>query len=183
MPGCTLLVAIVAVYHLWSPGLDIQDGRDDRMRNGIWIGHQWFAADSWFKENGKVNQMHSYRDPQVIQNLAILLKSNHITDVFPHLCPADPFGKLPDSDSQQIERFLDSFEGFRVMPWIGGPSGAQVRVNDAKWRSKFINSVTNFIDEHPRLAGVHINIEPMSSGDLAFFALRKNYGRRFPKEK
>lgn len=183
VPGCTLLLTIVAVYHLWTPGLDVQDGRDDRKHNGIWLGHQWFAADSWFRENGKGGQAHSYRDPQVIRNLAVLLRSNHITDIFPHLCPADPFGKLPDSDPRQIERFLDAFEGFRVMPWIGGPSGAQVRVGDEKWRSKFISSVTNLIVEHPRLAGVHLNIEPMTSGDPGFLRLEEELRAALPKGK
>lgn len=183
MPGCTLLLAIIGLYLLWTPGLDVQDGRDDRYRNGIWIEHQWFAADSWFKENAKSGQMHSYRDPQEIQNLAALLKSNHITDVFPHLCPADAFGKLPDSNPQQIENFLNAFKGFRVMPWVGGPAGAQVRVDDKKWRSKFISSVTNLISEHPRLAGIHINIEPMSSGDPGFLRLEEELRAALPKGK
>jgi hypothetical protein len=183
VPGCTLLLLIVAFYLLWTPGLDVQDGRDDRNHNGIWIGHQWFAVDRWFEENSQSNQMHLYRDPQEIQNLVVLLKSNHITDVFPHLCPADPFGKLPDSDSRQIERFLNAFEGFRVIPWIGGPSGAQVRVDDEKWRSKFINSITNLIREHPRLAGVQLNIEPMSSGDQGFLRLEEELRAALPKGK
>ncbi|HTR41978.1 MAG TPA: hypothetical protein VMH87_10225 [Pseudomonadales bacterium] len=183
VPGCILLLAIVAFYHLWTPGLDVQDGRNDRKRNGIWIGHQWFAADSWFKENGKSSQIHSYRDPQGIQNLAALLKSNHITDVFPHLCPVDAFGNLPESDPRQIERFLDAFEGLRVMPWIGGPGPVQARVDDEKWRLKFISSVTNLITEHPRLAGIHINIEPMPSGDNGFLRLEEELRAALPKGK
>jgi len=183
VPGCALLLAIVAVYLLWPTGLDIQDGRDDRNTNGIWIGHQWFAADSWFQKYGESSRMHAYRDPHEIQNLAALLKSNHITDVFPHLCPADPFGKLPESDPQQIERFLNAFEGFRVMPWVGGPNGVQARVDDAKWRSKFISSITNLIKEHSRLAGVHINIEPMTSGDPGFLRLEEELRAALPKGK
>ena len=69
------------------------------------------------------------------------------------------------------------------MPWIGGPSGAQVRVDDAKWRSKFISSVTNLISEHPRFAGVHINIEPMSSGEPGFLRLEEELRAALPKGK
>ena len=183
IPGCCFLLLVIAGYLLWSPGLDVRDGRDDRNHNGIWISHGWFAADDWFVRNQKTNKIVLYRDRTRIRSLVGLLRSHHITDVFPHLCPADERGRLPATDAQQIENFLDEFTGFRVLPWIGGPTGSQVRISDKKWRANFIKSVLDLLTTHPRFAGVHINIEPMTSGDANFLALLDELRAALPKEK
>ena len=183
IPGCGFIVLVSAGYLLWSPGLDVRDGRDDRNHNGIWISHGWFAADAWFIHNQNTNQITLYRERSRIRNLAGLLRSHHITDVFLHLCPADEHGRLPETDPQQIERFLDEFGGFRVMPWIGGPSGSQVRIGDLKWRANFVKAVLDLLAAHPRLAGVHINIEPMTSGDANFLVLLDELRIALPKDK
>lgn len=171
IPGCFLLLAVWLGYQLWSPGLDVRDGRNDRSQNGIWLSHGWFGADRWFKENGLTKQLSYYRDPAQMRQLAEQLRRHHITDVFPHLCPAEPDGKLPAVDSAQVERFLDAFEGYRVLPWIGGPVGSSVRLNQLKWRIAFASNVQKFILAHPRLAGVQINVEPLPSGDPDFLSL------------
>ena len=171
VPGVGLLFILYITYLLWSPGLDVRDGRDDRGQNGIWLAHGWLGADSWFVSNSKRDEIIKYRDPVKIRNLAWLLDSHHIKYVFPHLCPADEYGNLPATDPQQVEAFLDRFAGFRVLPWVGGPNGVQVRVNDKKWRAGFVASIVELLKEHPRFAGVHINIEPMPSGDQGFLSL------------
>lgn len=183
IPGCGLLLLVVIGYWLWSPGLDVRDGRHDRSRNGIWISHGWFAADDWFIRNKKAGEIARYRDRARVRSLAELLRTHHITDVFPHFCPADEHGRLPAADAQQIEMFLDEFAGFRVMPWVGGPNGSQVRVGDKKWRTSFITSILDLFAKHPRLAGVHINIEPMTSGDSNFPILLDELRSALPKEK
>jgi hypothetical protein len=38
----------------------------------------------------------------------------------------------------------------------------------ATWRERFRTSVHSLLTKHPRLAGVHINIEPLRSGDPDF---------------
>jgi hypothetical protein len=141
------------------------------------------AADDWFIRNQRTNQIALYRDRSRIRNLAGLLRSHHITDVFPHLCPADERGRLPETNPQQIETFLDEFAGLRVMPWIGGPNGSQVRISDGKWRANFIKSILELLAAHPRLAGVHINIEPLRSGDTDFLALLDELRSVLPKDK
>lgn len=184
VPGCGLLLLVIAGYLLWSPGLDVRDGRHDRSRNGIWISHGWFATNEWFVRNKKTaDEIARYRDRVRIQSLAELLRSHHITDVYPHLCPADERGRLPAADAQKIETFLDEFAGCRVMPWIGGPNGAQIRMNDRKWRTRFISSVLDLLNAHPRLAGVHINIEPLTSGDRNFLILLDELRSALPKKK
>src|SRR6266705_1545381 len=90
VPGCCLLLAVSFGYLLWKPGLDVRDGRDDRGRNGIWLSHGWLGGDQWFLRQGKTNEVGRYRDPNRIRDLAGKLRHHHITDVFPHLCPAEP---------------------------------------------------------------------------------------------
>lgn len=171
VPGCTLLLMVWLGLFLWHPGLDVRDGHHDRGQNGIWLSHGWLGDDSWFIENGKTNEMQKYRNPQQIHQLAAILRSYHITDIFPHLCPSGADGSLPKINDAQAERFLDAFAGFRVMPWIGGPNGSYVRLHQTRWRSSFVGNIRKLLLAHPRLAGVQINVEPLPSGDSDFLTL------------
>src|SRR6267378_3552149 len=101
VPGCGLLLAIWFGYLLWSPGLDVRNGSHDREHNGIWLGHGWLGGDDWFVRNGKTNESALFRDPVRIRELADKLRLHHITDAFPHLCPAEPDGRLPSVDAEQ----------------------------------------------------------------------------------
>ena len=161
----------VLAYMLWRPGLDIRDGRHDRGKNAIWLAHGWLGGDEWFTRNHKTNEIGRYRDPNRIRELAKKLRRCGITDVFPHLCPAEAAGKLPPVDDGQVEEFLNEFEGFRVLPWIGGPNGSSVRAHDPHWRSNFVMDVRNLLGRHPRLAGVQLNVEPVPSGDTNLLVL------------
>jgi hypothetical protein len=169
------LLVILAIpllaYAIWKPGVEISDGRHDRGSNGIWLAHGWLGADEWFVKNNKTNEFIKYRSATNIQMLAEKLRRHHISDIFPHLCPAEPTGELPPIDSTQAERFLDAFEGLRVLPWIGGPNGASVRTHDARWRERFVANVRALMAEHPRFAGVHLNVEPIAVGDKDFLLL------------
>lgn len=168
VPGVCVVLLVPIGYAVWSPGLDVRDGRHDRGQNGIWISHGWLGDDSWFARNGKTNEFSRYRTKESVRALAAKLREHHITDVFPHLCPADIEGPIPAVDSAQTKTFLDEFAGFRVMPWIGGPNGGSARYRNDKWRKAFIASVKQLLDAHPRFAGVHLNVESLTSGDADF---------------
>jgi hypothetical protein len=168
VPGVCVALIVPVGYAVWSPGLDTRDGRHDRGQNGIWISHGWLGDDGWFIRNAKTNEFNRYRRRDSIQALATKLREHHVTDVFPHLCPADVDGPIPAVDSKQVEKFLDEFAGFRVMPWIGGPNGSSARYRNETWRKAFINSVGQLLEKHPRFAGVHLNVEPLASGDTDF---------------
>ena len=112
--GGVCLVALVLAWLLWSPGSDVRDGRHDRDNNAIWLAHGWLGADSWFLRYNKTNEFTRYRDADRVAALADLLKRHHITEVYPHLCPASADGALPDVHAAQVERFLDAFSGFRA---------------------------------------------------------------------
>ena len=167
----------------WRPGLDLQDGRHDRGRNAIWLAHGWLGGDQWFVRYNKTNEFARYRDQAKIRELADKLRRHHITDVFPHLCPAEPNGEIPAVDAAQVERFLDAFDGFRVFPWAGGPNGTAVRLQDQRWRTVFITRLRDLLIQHPRLAGVQLNIEPCSSGDQGFLELLDELRRVLPAGK
>jgi hypothetical protein len=168
VPGVCVLLFVPFCYWIWSPGLDVRDGRHDRGQNGIWISHGWLGDDGWFVKNGKTNELGRYRTSDSIRALAAKCRKNHITDIFPHLCPADVEGQIPSVDAGQVERFLDEFAAFRVLPWIGGANGSSARYRNAKWRQNFIGSVKHLFDVHSRFAGVHLNVEPLTSGDADF---------------
>jgi len=183
VPGATFLAAVWCAYLLWTPGLDLRDGRDDRRHNGLWLAHGWLGADDWFIRNGKTNEYSKYREAQGIRELSERLHRNHVTDVFPHLCPAEADGHLPPIDDKQVERVLDGLAGIRVMPWIGGPNGGNVRLQNAKWRSVFTNDVALLLRMHPRFAGVHLNVEPLPSGDTNFLAFLEQLRSALPQGK
>jgi hypothetical protein len=181
--GVLVLTIFFGSYVVWQPGKDIRDGRHDLGKNGIWLGHGWLGADTWFIENGKTNQMEKFRNLANIRRLAETLRQHHIKDVFPHLCPSDPYGNLPPIDEAQAERFLAEFHDFRVMPWVGGPAGPSARLANAKWDERFIQSITNLFIAHPRFAGIQINIEPLASGDQDFLRLLERIHTALPAGK
>src|SRR3954447_25989659 len=130
VPGIGFLLMFSVAYWFWSPGLDVRDGRHDHGRNGIWVSHGWLGGNEWFATNSKTNEFAKYRDPRSIHELAVKLRRHHITDIFPHLCPAELTGELPKVDAVQAERLLDELADFRVLPWIGGPNGGSVRLQN-----------------------------------------------------
>lgn len=183
IPGFGLLALLLCAFWLWRPGLDLRDGRHDRGRNGIWIGHGWLGADEWFQDNDKLAQVPRFRNVERIRALATLLKENGITDVFPHLCPGRGDGRLPLVDDAQVERFLNEFAEFRVMPWIGGPKVSSVDADDPAWRARFASEVADLLKRHPRLHGVQLNVEPMPSGDVGFLRLLEETRAALPAGK
>jgi hypothetical protein len=181
-----ILLAVLALlpvvaWVLWSPGADIRDGRHDVKSNGIWMQHGWLADDAWLARNRKPTA--AFRDPAAIAKAASLLKAHHIRFAYPHLCPAQDSGAIAANDAAQVERFLDGFQGLEVMPWVGGVRGESARIEDGGWRGRFAASCAALLREHPRLAGVHVNIEPMPSGDQDFLALLDELRHALPAGK
>jgi hypothetical protein len=166
-----LCAAAIITWFCWTPGLDVRDGRHDRRTNAIWMQHGWLGDDAWFERNNRMEKKDSFRSSEHLQQVADLMRAHHIAYVFPHLCPAQPDGSAAVSDVAQVERFLDAFRGVAVLPWVGGVYGDSVRLEDAFWREKFVASCADLLARHPRFAGIHLNVEPMPSGNPAYLAL------------
>jgi hypothetical protein len=155
---------------LWSPGDEIRDGRHDRRENGLWLAHGWMGGDEWFTRYGKEDEKPRYRSDEALRSLAARLKQHGISDVFPHLCPAEPGGKLPAVDAVATERFLDALPGVRVWPWVGGTL-ADVDIYEESWRKTYAANIRALLEAHPRLAGVQLNIEPLKDGTVPYLTL------------
>ena len=180
-----LIIAGPSGWFLWQPGATVTDGRHDRRHNGLWLQHGWLADDGWFIRNGKEDRMNQLRDPAALAAQVELCRRHHITDLFPHLCPANSDGALPAVDDAQVERFLGAFAApeFRVMPWVGGAYESGAGPSDANWRNAFVVSIADLMARHPRLAGVHVNIEPCPSGHAGLLNLLEELRPVFPTGK
>jgi hypothetical protein len=176
-----IVIISVAIYLLWSPGKYEQSGRNDLRSNGIWIQHGWLGDDQWLLRNKKNKTV--FRDQENIQALADLLDRHGILYVYPHVSPSDPGGRIAAVDPAQTERFLDRFDKFKVIPWVGGVFHKQCFPESPQWRANFISSSVKLLKEHARLAGLHINIEPMPSGNKDFLILLQELRQAMPKEK
>jgi hypothetical protein len=178
--GAVFGFAVVA-YLIWQPGADLRDGRHDLRTNGIWMQHGWLGADAWFSENAR--DPARFRSVEVMRPVADKFKQHGIRDLFPHLCPCFHDGALPAVDDEQVERFLDVFSDFRVIPWIGGVHLTHCRPHLVNWRSRFISSTMDLLRRHPRLASVQVNIEPMPSGERSFLTLLQELKQAMPPGK
>ncbi len=176
-----VLITLILAYLLWSPGQTINDGRHDRGRNAIWLSHAWLGADSWFERYDR--DPSTFRDPVEMAALAWQLQRYHIVDVYPHLAPTTPAGHLPPHDPAQTERFLNQTPDLHVLPWVGGVLGEHVFLGSPSWRRAFTADVVRLLDDHPRLAGIHLNVEPLPSGNEAYLALLEELRRALPPDK
>lgn len=181
--GVLFISALLLAWVFWSPGEEITDGRHDRRQNGIWISHGWLGADEWFLQHDKTNEFVRYRSLTNVALLAIKLREHGITDVFPHLSPADERGNLHAIDDEQTTRFLAEFKGLRVIPWIGGPWGTGARPWDGRWRTNFIAEIRRLLQRHPGFAGIQLNIEPIPAGDTNLISLTAEIKAALPPDK
>lgn len=178
-----LIAMVLSAYQFWVPGKDVRDGRDDRGQNGMWLQHGWMADRNWFLRNGGIPRQALFHSQERLIRLKNILQRHGIQDVFPHLAPVDHNGRLPPHDGEQVERLLDALVGMRVMPWVGGVQGRTVHVGDQDWRWHFVRSVRDLFQQHPRLAGIHVNIEPWSNGDPTLLGLLHELKQALPPEK
>ena len=163
-----LFLCVLIAHWRWQPGLTMRDGRDDLGRNALWLGHGWLGADNWF---GNDAEKARFREPKNIEKLAQLCRENGVRDLYPHLTPTQATGAVAAHDHAQIERFLDKTNGLRVLPWIGGRMNTHIEPNNAAKTARFVASVGELMRKHPRLSGVHLNVEPWKSDDAAMLQL------------
>lgn len=178
---CIIVIIFATIYLLWSPGKHGLSGRHDLRSNGIWIQHAWLGDDQWFARNNKDQTM--FRDEKNIDALSHLLNDHGIRYIYPHVSPSNPNGIISAVDHIQAERFLNYFDKFKVVPWVGGVLNMQCFPDSPQWRKNFIRSSINLLKEHPRLAGLHVNIEPMPSGDKDFLIFLNELREELPKDK
>ncbi|QQE13646.1 glycoside hydrolase family 18 protein [Planctomycetota bacterium] len=178
---------LTIAYLLWNPSSKYTDGRFDKQTNAIWLQHGWLGDDAWFARNKR--DKTKFRDRDKIIDLFSKLKSHNITYLYPHLCPASSLGPIPSVDHQQTARFLNnsisSAQGFdfKVLPWIGGVLEQNCQIDSTKWRASFIASAVQLLETYPTFAGLHLNIEPLPTGNTDFLTLLTELKAAMPSDK
>jgi spore germination protein YaaH len=71
----------------------------------------------------------------------------------------------------------------RVMPWVGGVLGEHTFPGSASWRRTFAADVHRLLVTHPRLAGIHLNVEPLPTGNAAYLTLLEEVRQTLPPGK
>ncbi|MAX24183.1 MAG: hypothetical protein CMJ19_06740 [Phycisphaeraceae bacterium] len=113
------------------------------------------------------------------------MQKHHITDIFPHLCPATPGGELPGMDFEQSKLFLElaKANGLSVMPWVGGVYQKHCFPAQKSWRDHFVQSITSRLSEYPQLDGIQLNIEPWPNGNRDLLNLLDELNAVIPENK
>lgn len=155
-------------YLIWNPGEWKSGGRFNRDRNGVWCSQGWVGNADWFSRTGR-NPADFGEDS--LRALRDRLRANGIAYVFPHLCPSTATGSLPAYDPRRMDQFVETLDGMTVIPWIGGVLGDGCLPENEAWRKSFCAQVAGLLERHPRLGGIHLNIEPMPDGTEGFLKL------------
>lgn len=167
--------AVLPYYVALTSGLPVSSGqlllpqdpavleKVDRTRNAAWLEHRWL-------QDGVPDQE--------IVDLARELKQYEIGYVYPHLTPADPLGHLPQFSATALKRFVRILRReapeIRILPWVGGVQkgyrqsrDGTVDLDSQEYLDRFTDSCANLVREF-RLDGIHLNVEPVVSGDPRF---------------
>lgn len=177
-----IFLVLFITHSLWRPGRDVTNVRHDLARNAMWLQHGWMGADSWFVENKREAKKPLFHDTKKLRDFSALLQANHITDVYPHLCPVQNDGSIMPVDDAQAELFLRALNNVRVMPWIGAPR-EDLDPQNIKRRKTFVQSAAALLKKHPKLAGVHLNVEPWPDGNEEMLDLLDELRAALPKGK
>jgi hypothetical protein len=161
-----LLVALAPlVWMALTPGGDAAPHPFNQDRNAVWLEHRW------------LERAHGERE---MEDLLGGLQARGVAYVYPHLIPFDRQGKLPPHDREQMRRFLQVARRVapqvKVLPWVGGlrvgyrrQRAGSVELTDLMQRQQMVAECRGLIDEG--FDGVHLNVEPVDSGNHDFLAL------------
>lgn len=158
---------VVLAYVLWEPGSSTLARAPGFAYNGIWLSHGWLGDAPWFTRQGRDPGDFA---PEKLTALGRRLTRLNVRDVFPHLCPADAQGRIPGWDATRATALKAALPGCRIIPWIGGSAEKTVDLADREWRRTFVASAGALLGQ-PWVDGIHLNIEPLPSGNLDFLAL------------
>jgi hypothetical protein len=137
-----------------------------RSDNGVWMRRHW---------------IHGGDDDLEVTALAGRLDALGIKRIYPFLGPMDTHGypgwrkngTIQRYNPERASRFFNDMDEHaphvRVMPWTGGVLARDVRLTDRTQRRKFAKHTAKLADLGAD--GVHINIEPLPSGEPGYIDL------------
>jgi len=134
-------------------------------RNAVWLEHRW---------------LERHHPEAEIEAVLVQLEGHGIEYVFPHLIPFNAAGRLPIHSRDQMRRFLEVARRvaprMKVLPWVGGlrvgyrrARTGTVDLADLGQRQRIVAECRGLLDEG--FDGIHVNIEPVDSGNVEFLAL------------
>ncbi|MFJ3443350.1 hypothetical protein ACIPM2_19515 [Streptomyces sp. NPDC086081] len=155
------LIAVLTALGINYTG-DPADGTRTRDRDALWLGHAWVDGRK--------------KDADVTA-LARRLRDTGIRDLYVHSGPLEHDGTLPKSLHPRARWFIDavheSLPGVRVQAFLGdvlaSESSEGLVLADPDTRAAVVRSARQVLDTG--YEGVHLDLEPMPSGDRDFLTL------------
>ncbi|MGF1428731.1 hypothetical protein [Kitasatospora sp. LaBMicrA B282] len=131
-----------------------------RGQDAAWLGHAWV--------DGRKGPADLAALPQLVRG--------GIRDLYVHAGPLDDDGTLPATRYPQAGALLaavhQELPGVRVQAWLGDlvePEKQGLDLSDPAVRQRIRDSVQQVLDAG--FAGVHLDLEPVHSGDAGYLAL------------
>ncbi|WP_051853868.1 hypothetical protein [Streptomyces sp. NRRL S-146] len=157
LPLLTVLTAL-RINYTGDPA----DGTYTRNRDALWLGHAWVDGRK--------------KDADVAA-LARRLRDTGIRDLYVHSGPLEHDGTLPAAAHPRARWFIDAVHdqlpGVRVQAFLGDvlatESDEGMRLDDPKTRAAVLRSAGGILDLG--YEGIHLDLEPMHSGDRNFLTL------------
>ncbi|MEU2913645.1 glycosyl hydrolase family 18 protein [Streptomyces massasporeus] len=155
------LLAVLTALRINYTG-DPADGTHTRNRDALWLGHAWVDGRK--------------KDADVTA-LARRLRDTGIRDLYVHSGPLEHDGTLPESVYPKARWFIDAVHdklpGIRVQAFLGDVLADEdsdgMRLADPDTRSAVVRSARQILDTG--YEGIHIDLEPMPSGDRDYLTL------------
>ncbi|MFG2312123.1 hypothetical protein ACGFS9_26170 [Streptomyces sp. NPDC048566] len=137
-------------------------GTQTRNRDALWLGHAW------------VDGRRSEAD---VDALARRLDGTGVRDLYVHAGPLEHDGSLPHTAYPAAGRLIaavhERLPGVRVQAWLGDELATEkpdgMRLERAGTREAVVRSAGEILDAG--FDGVHVDLEPVHSGDARFLAL------------
>lgn len=164
-----LLVVLLGVaacaYLAFSPYGDAAPHPFNQNRNAVWLEHRW------------LEKPHSEEE---MEQMFRFLDHHGIVYAYPHLIPFDGAGRLPLHNREQMRALLATARrvapNMKVLPWVGGlrvgykrSKPGTIDLGDLGQRQRIVAECRGLMDEG--FDGIHVNVEPVPSGDDDFLAL------------
>lgn len=131
-------------------------------QNAVWLGHRWFSG--MFTE-------------AELAELVERAERNHFAYLFVHSGPLDQSGRVVDIQGPGTVRLRAAFTvaglPVRILAWLGGKNaefGPGLDLNNPSTRHAIVETIAAILAQNP-MDGVHLDIEPIRSGDREFLLL------------
>lgn len=131
-----------------------------RGQDAAWLGHAWVDGS---------------KGPADLAGLPQLVRGG-MRDLYVHAGPLNDDGTLPASRYPRAGELLDAthrvLPGVRVQAWLGDlvePEEHGLHLDDPAVRRRITDSAAQVLDAG--FAGVHLDLEPVHSGDAGYLAL------------